>query len=742
MTTAHQEPPAIPLLDEAQRLRGQLRALRGRLRSQMVLELARDAALLLVATAALLVLLDWWYRPGVTTRALLLGASLVAVVAVLGVRALRLARSAQLDDLSLALAVDRLRPGTGQRIADVLQLPELLETPGASDSPALVRLAVRRACEALAQADWRSLWNRRRTALAVGGLLLAAVIPTTFAMLAPDAARLSLYRWLRGSNERWPQATYLAVTGLDEQGRLLVPRDEAVTLEVRSDLPNLESRNGRWWLGGRGEPTPLRSKPATPRAPASVVVRERAADGSRANGVMTSSGPSRFRFEFSPSSASSTFTLTGGDDWLGPIRLDRVDRPSLAKVGLRVREPGTADPSFRTIPDPRATLAFLPDTEVELTLTGDQPIRSARMVVHPEPTPALTRVDDRTFIAHWTLTAATTLEIGLTSADTGLDSRPTFLSLGLMRDREPRITLRASGVGGHITSVATIPLTLAATDDLGLASLRIQVERTTPAEEKTPSKTTRQTVALPLAGEGGRAPLDQQVRHDVILQADPPAVGTSLRIVGEAEDRATRGAQLGRSAALQFQVVPPEDLFYELLIRQRAERAKFLAVVESAQKQTPTLAGAPSADDFLKLVRTHQANMRQLDQIASRIADTLQEMKLNQIGSPKSHRLLQEGVIDPTRALNAGPMTELRGVFQSLGGASEAKPGADREGARRLHGEVVAKLQAILEQMSQWESFVDVVNQVAEVIKMQRKVLQDTEHARESRTEEVFDAKP
>ena len=37
-------------------------------------------------------------------------------------------------------------------------------------------------------------------------------------------------------------------------------------------------------------------------------------------------------------------------------------------------------------------------------------------------------------------------------------------------------------------------------------------------------------------------------------------------------------------------------------------------------------------------------------------------MKLNQVGSPKSHRLLQDGVIDPIRALNAGPMNELRGV--------------------------------------------------------------------------------
>jgi len=116
-------------------------------------------------------------------------------------------------------------------------------------------------------------------------------------------------------------------------------------------------------------------------------------------------------------------------------------------------------------------------------------------------------------------------------------------------------------------------------------------------------------------------------------------------------------------------------------------------------------------------------------------------MKLNQVGSPKSHRLLQDGVIDPIRALNAGPAVEYRTALQaSTGGGPRTR--ADAEKARRLHGEVVGRMRAILEQMSQWESFVDVVNQVAEVIKMQQNVLKATEKARESRTQEVFDDKP
>jgi hypothetical protein len=192
---------------------------------------------------------------------------------------------------------------------------------------------------------------------------------------------------------------------------------------------------------------------------------------------------------------------------------------------------------------------------------------------------------------------------------------------------------------------------------------------------------------------------------------------------------------------LALQVVSPDELFYEILIRQRAERAKFLAALETMEKQTPVLAGKPSTDDFLRVMRVQHAASRQLDQIAGRVADSLQEMKLNQIGSPKSHRLLQEGVVDPMRALTAGPMSQSRSVLQALAGVGSS-PGANREAARRLHDEVVTKMRAILEQMSQWESFVDVVNQVAEVIRMEQGVLKATEKARESRTQEIFDDKP
>ena len=384
----------------------------------------------------------------------------------------------------------------------------------------------------------------------VGALLLGLIVPTVFALLLPEAARLSVARWLYGSSERWPQKTYLTVVGLDDRGRLLAPRDERFLVDVRSDLPDMESRDGRWIIPGRGEPTALKTKPASSKPPREVLIREKPAEGAVRNAAMVATAPGRFRHEFPPSATSSTFELTGGDDWLGPLKVERVDRPYLAGIKLRVKEPGSSAGGFRDIADARQHLVFLPDTQIEMTLTGSEAISAIRLVTHPTTLPKPERVDGKTFTVKWTLTEATSIEVLLTSGETGLASKPAFLSVGLLKDREPRVTLRAIGVGGRVTPVATIPLTVSATDDIGLAGLRLQADRSTSEEGKIEPITKKQTVPLPLASEGGRAVLDTQVRHDVELQVDAPKIGHGAPVHGRGRGPLRPGAsgrQVGRA---------------------------------------------------------------------------------------------------------------------------------------------------------------------------------------------------
>ena len=68
----------------------------------------------------------------------------------------------------------------------------------------------------------------------------------------------------------------------------------------------------------------------------------------------------------------------------------------------------------------------------------------------------------------------------------------------------------------------------------------------------------------------------------------------------------------------------------------------------------------------------------------------------------------------------------------------------EREGVNILAADVaeqavIDQMQKILAQMSQWESFVDVVNQLRQIIKSQNEVLETTEKALKERIKGLFD---
>ena len=58
--------------------------------------------------------------------------------------------------------------------------------------------------------------------------------------------------------------------------------------------------------------------------------------------------------------------------------------------------------------------------------------------------------------------------------------------------------------------------------------------------------------------------------------------------------------------------------------------------------------------------------------------------------------------------------------------------------ALELHEATVEQMRRILGRMSQWESFIDVVNQLRNVIELQEAGLEETETLRRERTEALF----
>ena len=589
-------------------------------------------------------------------RLVLLVFAMVGVLAFLGIRAVRRYQASRLDELTLAMTLDRHRPGTGQQIADVLQLPELLDRTGAS-CLASDGATGRAACAA---PRWPARTGARSGTASArhspqSALILGLLVPLAFAAIAPRAARLSVARWLLGSSQRWPQRTYLTVMGLNKSGSLLAPRDERFPVEVRADLPLVEPRGSEWIVHGRGEPTMLWSKPAQPTVPASGAHQgaNRGRQGQERRDVRGGAATVHVR-------AAAGVELVGD-------RLDRrrrlaraaapsirVDRPSLAETRIRVKEPGATYTGFRTVDDPRQHLLFLPDTEIELTLVGTEPISESQVKIQAGKTLPLARADERTFTTSWKLTEATTLEILLTSAKTALASKPTFLSIGLLKDRAPRVTLRALGTSGHVTPIATIPLSISATDDFGLAApAACKIDRTTSSDDKV--RAGHEAAEPGPAAAAREGPPDCWITRCATKSCCRQTRPRSARSSGSwrrpttaaptARRRAARApSDSGRLAGRAFlrDLDPPAGRAGQVPGRARSRR------------EADSGAGRPAEGGRLPERDAGSSHRHRGSSTRSpaRVADTLQEMKLNQVGSPKSHRLLQQAIIDPIRALD------------------------------------------------------------------------------------------
>jgi hypothetical protein len=689
-----------------------------------------------VGFAVVSLLIDRAFRPELASRLVLLTLGIVGIATMawkLLVQPLRL----RLDPLDLAELLDRRRPGVGQRLTNVLQLPELLARGKIDGSPAMIELAVIEDAAALEQIDLRGTLNisrrRKLVALLLGTLALVAI----FCYVFPSVAALWSRRWLAGSTVRWPQHTYLNVLGLDENGRLLVPRGEVTVLEVDAQ-PDFALAAGGWNIPGRGSSLliPGETKPRSD-VPESVTIEYRTANGSRKQGTFTQFETGHFRYELPPLADIASFTLTGGDDWLGPLEIVPVDRPTVKDITVTAHIPGRSQPEIHHAGQEDSQLLFLPTTQLELTLESDQPLGSARIVTQADDAPQLTQIDASHYRTEMVMKASTSLEFQLVAADSGLSSKPYFLSIGLLVDRPPRVSVRVTGVGRRVTPTARIPLTIRSLDDFGVANMAADLELTQFVDSK-PQISMHQPYTESFTPDNEKLPTDMEKQVMVKLAEVSAVPGNIVRLRGTATDACVLGPQQGTSRWIPLQVVTPEELFYEILVRQREQRGRFSKALDMAKGQLESIQKLASADEGGGVSRVHQVVARQVWQIANQLDATLQEMTYNDLGSQQARDLLDSSIIAPLRKLHDENFVDIGEKLQTLLEHRELRD-ADRQAALDAQQTAVTEMQRILAQMSQWESFVDVINQLRQIIKSQNDVLDSTEKTEKDRIKGLFD---
>jgi hypothetical protein len=698
--------------DARRSLLSRLAHFRRRVRARLLLEGAARLLATAVVLAAATFVLDRTFRLSATARLVMLIAVILCLLVVIW-RQIVSALLLKLDPLTLAAAMDRAGGDANGAmtacVGTVLELPALLEGPS-PPSAAMVRAAVQRRHRALSDVDFAGRLDDRRRNISFAVMAAAVMLPLVVALLAPGMFRLWAARVILGSNEPWPQKTYLQVAGLD-QNEIAVPRGEPFVLRV-SARPGSE-------------------------APSAVSLRYREGDESRVNAALTAFGPNDFRYDFPSIDSTIQAEVWGGDDVLGPFRLRVAERPRIVDLKLIAQHPTEAQPQTYAFGGNDADLSFLAKTRMQLLFSANTPIAEAR-VKSSAATPSggdLKRLEERDFSLSWTQASAVQLEIELVSRDARLLSVPTMVSVGLKIDQPPRVTIAFTGVTQRVTARAKIPLTVEARDDYGVAKVGLAINSQTP-DPANPSQLTALSSSIALYGPV-KPTTDLQVQRAHSLELEPmklPA-GSILSVTATATDDCYLGQQTSRSRQVTFRVVPAEELLREILLRQQSERAKFRKQTDEATAIREKLATLSSADDAMQVARRHRAVQREVTRITAALSETLTEMRLNALSTDEAYDLMQKNVLDPLKSLNDELLNPQKDALDGLK-AEDSKALAD---AADRQDRIVAQMEQILKQMSQWDSFVDVLNQLNEIIKMQDQAQQQTTELRKKETEGIFE---
>jgi hypothetical protein len=649
-----------------------------------------------------------------------------------------------LAPIEVASVLDRVRqrgssPPLAPRVASVLQLPDQLDPPGEA-SPALIEQAVRSSYGALENVDFRAGLNRAHLAWSLAALAAASLAPALFAAAAPDTAALWAQRWFTGSDQRWPRDTHIEVLGLVD-GRLIVPRGEAAGVQVS--------------VTDQAKPTET------------VWMRMTAEDGRDETVTLTRFGTGDFRYALPPLQLPVDVTVWGGDARTEPFRITPLDRPRIAALKLTARSPRDPAPTVHSFTGAEGNVRLLPQTEATLELEASVPVSEVRVETDAPDPPVFRATGERTFATSWTHQDALHLRVTLVARDVAFESHPRPISIGQLPDRTPRVSLKQSGVRLRVTPAATIPLAVTSRDDFGIRRVELHVDTAKPGStgQTDPDEpaATRDTGAAPPLDVGSPngvpphngAPDDKappavqlvygpadpasetNVEHELQLELSERVLqpAQSIAVLASAADDCFTGEQIGHSRKLVFQIVKPEELFREILLRQQQLRARLRKATDQAIDLRDRLRIAVIPDDAPDLARTHQLIRREVGRVSRDLDDSVLEMRLNKLGGEETWQLITVTVLQPLARVYEQEMEQQRLALESLSGP---QPDPFEEVMERQQS-IVDTLSRILDNMAQWDSFIDVVNQLDSVIKLEQAIRQKTEELRKTQVESVFD---
>lgn len=211
--------------------------------------------------------------------------------------------------------------------------------------------------------------------------------------------------------------------------------------------------------------------------------------------------------------------------------------------------------------------------------------------------------------------------------------------------------------------------------------------------------------------------------------------GAVITFQSHAEDNCYTGVQKTSSRQLVFRVVKPEELFREILLRQQQLRSRLRKARDQAEQLRDNFKQATSLEQAAEWMRQHQLVRREVGQVSHALNGSVEEMKLNQLGGEETYQLIEQSVLKPLENLHQREMEQQRQSLETL--RSDSPDPLEQITSRQ--DQILESLDKILNNMAQWDSFIDVVNQLNAVIKLEQLVKEKTEELKKKQVDSIFD---
>jgi len=717
MTTLNTPNDASTGLSSMQdKLTGRLARLRRRIRSQIILDGVARALGFIVAMLLLGLVLDHWLQISVAMRLvywLITLAGGAHFIYHYTLKPLRL----PLGPIELAEAIDvasgvEAEAQIAPRVATVLQLPAMLDD-GEATSASMIQTAVSSSYDALTKRDdFEQHVSSKHLSLCGSGVMLALAVPVMVCLLmGGELSGIWAKRWLLMQDTSWPRNTNIEIEGLVD-GKLIVPAGESTAIRAFITTEDGEENDNAQFS-------------SSPRI------------GGKKTHSLERFEEGDYRLELPGITSPVEATLRSGDQRLR-FEIVPVPRPVLADRTLSYTHPADGIKREFNFDGSSGEPNLLSHNAVELRLTANVAIAEARYAdikdapgADPETgvgASEIERIDEKTFVIRWQHDAPVRFRVEFISEDADLISQPIPFSIGLLNDRAPKVRLRSSGVRTRITTHARIPLAIEARDDLGLTDINIEIARDRPGDDDDAGSFEPYNIFAAPRGDDGRptSELPKTRNRDIELHVGEYGVVPTdvIRITGIALDDRYTGVQRGQSTTLTFRIVTDDDLLREILARQQQTRGSYELVIEKARDIHQALLLAQSGPEAFAQARTARNIQREIWKLTRAFEATALEMELNGLltetgedeNAPEetaSERMRRQ-IIQPLGQLHDGIMAQQR---DALSGANRGADDAQIAAMAQRQAEMIAKMEAILREMDNWDQIIALVNQLDRIIR-------------------------